>query len=98
MSLSATRYLRASFSISLRPISSARSRWWMLSQCLILLRARELRTNPSQSRLVPFLGQDLDDVAVAQLGAQWHHPPVDLAAGACVPHLGVHGVGEVHHR
>jgi hypothetical protein len=45
------RYLRASFSISFFPISMARSRWWTLSQCLILLRARDDLTMASQSRL-----------------------------------------------
>jgi len=29
----------------------ARSRWWTLSQCLILLRARDDLTTASQSRL-----------------------------------------------
>ena len=41
ISLNAMRYLRASFSISLRPISMERSRWCTLSQCLILLRERD---------------------------------------------------------
>ena len=46
-----TLYLRASFSSSFRPISTARRRVSSLSQCLILLRARGLFTKPSQSRL-----------------------------------------------
>ena len=50
MSFIETRYLRASRSSNLRPISIACSRWCTASQCLILLRARELFVNVSQSR------------------------------------------------
>ena len=41
-------------------------------------------------------GDDLDAVAVAQLGAQRHQLAVDLRRDAAVADVGVHRVGEVH--
>jgi len=92
-----TLNLRASASSSLRPISTARRRWSSLSQCLILLRARGLfhKRQPVAARLVVFLGNNFDDVAGAQLGAQGRHAAVHLGAHAGVAHLGVDGVGKV---
>ena len=41
-------------------------------------------------------GDDLHDVAVAQLVAQGHHPAVDASADALVADFRVNGVGEIH--
>ena len=43
-------------------------------------------------------GDDLDLVAVVQLGAQLDHAAVDLGADAAVADLGMDGVGEVDRR
>ena len=43
-------------------------------------------------------GDDLHGLAVAQHGAQRRQPPVDLGGDAAVADVGVHGVGEIHHR
>ncbi len=53
---------------------------------------------PVAARLVILLGDDFDDVAGAQLGAQGHHAAVDLGAHAGVAHLGVNGVGKIDRR
>ena len=91
---------RASFSNSLRPSSMLLtfSSAWM--KCLILLRARDVPTMFSQSRLGlwPGGGDDLDDVAVAQPGAQRHHLAVDARADALMADVGVNRVGEVDRR
>ena len=71
---------------------------WM--KCLILFRARDVTTKFSQSRLglCPGGRDDLDDVAVAQAGAERHHLAVHPRADALVADVGVDGVGEVHRR
>jgi len=43
-------------------------------------------------------GQDLDDVAVAQLVVERDHAIVDFGAHAAVADVGVDAVGEVHRR
>ena len=53
---------------------------------------------PVAAGLVIFLGDDFDDVAGAQLGAQGRHAAVDLGADAGVADLGVDGVGEIDRR
>lgn len=40
-------------------------------------------------------GDDLDGVAVAELGVQKDRAPVDASADTAIPHLGVDGIGEV---
>ena len=69
-------------------------------KCLILLRAREVTTKFSQSRLglCPGVVDDLDDVAVPQARAQRHHLAVDARADALVADVGVDRVGEVDRR
>ena len=65
----------------------------------LVARARALdKGEPVAAGLVILLGDDLDDVAGAQLGAQRHHAAVDLGADAGVAHFGVNGVGEVDGR
>ena len=69
-------------------------------KCRILWRAREVATKFSQSRLGvrPDRGDHLHDVAAPQARAQRHHAPVHPRPDARVPHVGVHGVGEVDRR
>ena len=68
------------------PCSMASSRRSLENHCRILLRARGLFTNISQSRLGPAVrglrGEDLDHVAVVQRALQRHQPAVDPAADA----------------
>ena len=68
-----------------------------LTHCLILCRARAVRTWLSQSRLglAPRPGQDLDGVAALELPVQRRDAAVDLGALALEPDLGVHVEGEV---
>ena len=47
---------------------------------------------------MPAVGDDLDDVAVAQARAQRHHLAVDARADALVADVGVDGVGEIDRR
>ena len=66
--------------------------------CLILLRARDVTTNASQSRL----GLCPACVTISTMSpfcrrrAQRHHLPVDARADALVADVGVHRVREVH--
>ena len=53
---------------------------------------------PVAAGLVVFLGDDFDDVAGAELGAQRHHAAIDLGADAGVADFSVNGVGEVDGR
>ena len=69
-------------------------------RCLILLRARDVTTKFSQSRLGlwPGVRDDLDDVAVLQARAERHHLAVDARADALMADVGVNRVGEVDRR
>ena len=89
---------RASFSSSFRPSSIARSFSSAWIRCLILLRARAVATNVSQSRLglCVALRHDFDDVAVLEAGAERHHAAVDARADALMADVGVNRVREVH--
>ena len=53
---------------------------------------------PGRRRRLRLRGDDLDLVAVLQLGAQRHQPAVDLGADAGVADLRVHRVGEIDRR
>ena len=65
----------------------------------LVARARGLdEGQPVLAGLVTRLGHDLDDVAVAQRGAQRHDAPVHLGADAGVADVGVDGVGEIDGR
>ena len=92
---------RASFSNSLRPSSMLRApspRVWM--KCLILLRARDVTTKFSQSRLGLWPGC----VTISTMSpflqprAQRHHLAVDARADALVADVGVNRVREVDRR
>ena len=98
--LCGTLNLRASRSSSLRPISTARRRLIFVEPVLDLVaRAGTFdKRQPVAARLVVLLGDDFDDVAGAQLGAQGRHAAVDLGAYAGVAHFGVDGVGKVNRR
>ena len=62
----------------------------------LVARARGLdEGQPVLARLVAGLRHDLDDVAVAQRGAQRHDAAVHLGAHAGAAHVGVDGVGEI---
>ncbi len=91
---------RASLSNTRRPSSTARSFSSAWIRCLILLRAREVATKFSQSRLglCAALRDDLDDVAVLEAGAQRHHAAVDARADALVADVGVNRVREIDRR
>ena len=71
-----------------------------LTHCLILCRARAVRTWLSQSRLglARGAGEDLDRVAALELAVQRRDPAVDLGALALEPDLGVHVEREVDRR
>ena len=43
-------------------------------------------------------GDDFDDVAIAQLGAQGHLLAIDVGRHGAVPDVAVDGIGEIHHR
>src|SRR6185436_11270330 len=53
---------------------------------------------PVAARLVAGGRHDLDDVAVAEVGAERHHLAVDARADALMSDVGVHGVREVDRR
>ena len=53
---------------------------------------------PVAAGFVVLLGDDFDDVAGAQLGAERNHAAIDLGADAGVADLGVDGVSEVDGR
>ena len=53
---------------------------------------------PVAAWLVVLLGDNFNDVASAQLGAQRNHAPVDLGADAGVAYLGVNGVSKIDGR
>ena len=44
------------------------------------------------------LRDDLDDVAVFEVGAERHHLAVDAGADALVANVGVNGIGEIDRR
>jgi hypothetical protein len=71
-----------------------------VSQWRILLRAREVLTTVSQSRLggVSGLRDDFHDIAVFQFGLEWNHPAVDFCSDTGVSDLGVNGVGKIDRR
>jgi hypothetical protein len=98
--LARSLYFFASFSSRRRPISTARRFCWVLSQWRILLLAREVtdEVQPVPARLPVGVGDDLDDVAVVELGPERHQLAVDPRPGAVVPELGVDLVGEVERR
>ena len=79
------------------PISRACCLSATLRKCRILARALLVtaKAEPVAAGLVARRGQDLDDVAVAQLVAQRHDLAVDARAHALVADLGVDRVGEV---
>src|ERR1035437_4579562 len=65
----------------------------------LVARARSLdEGQPVFAGLMAGLGHDLDDVAVAQNGAQRHDAAVDLGAHAGAAHIGVNGVREIDGR
>src|ERR1035438_3697202 len=53
------------------------------------------KREPVATGLGALLGDDFDDVAIAQLVFQWHHAGVDFGAGAAMADVGMNGVGEV---
>src|ERR1041384_211513 len=53
---------------------------------------------PVAAWLVSRLGDDLDDVAILQTGAERHHPAVDACADALITHVRVNHVSEVDRR
>ena len=53
---------------------------------------------PVSARLVAAVGHDLDDVAVAQAGAERHHLAVHARADALMADVSVNGVGEIDRR
>ena len=91
---------RASFSRYFWPISMALHALAGVDDVLDLVaRARGLdERQPVLARLVAGLRHDLDDVAVAQRGAQRHDAAVHLGADAGAAHIGVNGVGEIDGR
>jgi hypothetical protein len=56
------------------------------------------KTLPGWRRRLRLRGDDLDLVAVDQLGAQRQQPPVDLGADAGVADLRMDGIGEIDRR
>ena len=65
----------------------------------LVARARgDDEVEPVAARLVARRGDDLDDVAVAQPGAERHHLAVDARADALMADVGVDRVGEVDRR
>ena len=65
---------------------------------LVARARRHHEVEPVAARLVAGIGDDLDDVAVAQAGAQRHHLAVDAGADALVADVGVNGVREIDRR
>ena len=93
---------RMALSSSSEPDSMASSRRSFENHLRILLAARWVTTNFSQSRDGPDAahlgGEDLDGVAREQLGVERHQAAVDPGPDAGVADLGVDGVGEVDRR
>ena len=91
---------RAGLGQQLAACARCSSRWRSRRWRRIRARALPVTTNRSHSGDgVPLLaGDDLDLVAVLQLGAQLHHAAVDLGADAAVADLRMHGIGEVDRR
>ncbi len=91
--------LRSAFTSSSRPVSIASTRRSRENQWRILVRARGVCANCSQSRLGPapfdLAGEDLHGVAGGEGRVEGHEPAVDPRADAAVPDLGVDRVGEV---
>ena len=56
------------------------------------------KRQPVAAGLVVLLGDNFNNVAGAQLGAQLRHAPVDLGAHAGVAYFGVNGVSKINRR
>ena len=85
---------------SLRPIAATSS--YSLARTARRIEARALpvttKPEPRQLRLGAGALDDLDHVAVVELGAQRHVPAVDLGADGVRAEIGVHREGEVDRR
>src|SRR6266446_8116279 len=53
---------------------------------------------PGRRRGLRLRGDDVDLIAVGELGAQRHQPAIDFRADASIADLGMHGIGEVDGR
>ena len=88
---------RNSGSSNRRPISRLRFCSSILIQCLILVFARDVRTNFSQSLCGIWVGdgQNFDRIAAGQLMLQRNDFSVDLRADTMVADLGVNRIGKI---